>query len=80
MLGLLQHEQVDHTKIYCDSESAIELSKNIVLHGRSKHIDIIYHFIRELVRENEIKIDYCRTEKQVTDIFTKALKTKTLSS
>ena len=60
-LGVLQHKQVDPAKIYCDSKSAIELSKNLVLHGCSKHIDIKYHFIRELVREREIEVDYCRT-------------------
>lgn len=77
ILGVLQHKQVGPTTIYCDSKSAIELSKNPVLHGRSKHIDIKYHFIRELVREKVIEVDYCRTEDQVADIFTKALKMET---
>ena len=77
ILGVLQHKQVDPTKIYYNSKLAIELSKNPVLHGRSKHIDIKYHFIRELVREREIEVNYCRIEKQVADIFIKALKTET---
>nr|XP_027067560.1 uncharacterized protein LOC113693186 [Coffea arabica] len=67
--------QVDPTKIYCDSKSTIELSKNPVLHGRSKHINIKYHFIRELVRKRDIEVDYYRTEEQMVDIFFKALKT-----
>ena len=62
MLGVLQHKQVDPTNIYCDSKSAIELSKSLILHGCSKHIDIKYHFIRELVQEKEIEMDYCRTK------------------
>ena len=49
ILGVRQYKQVDSTKIYCDSKLVIELSKNLVFHGRSKHIDIKYHFIRELV-------------------------------
>mgnify|MGYP004712679549 CR=1 FL=1 len=77
IFGVLQRKQIDLTKIYCDSKSTIELSKNPVLHGRSKHIDIKFYFIRELVQGREIEIDYCRTEKQVADIFTKALKTET---
>ena len=77
ILGFLQHKQVDPMRIYCDSKSVIELSKNPVLHGHSKHIDIKYHFIHELVREREIEIGYCKTEEQVADIFTKALKTET---
>ena len=74
MLGFLQHKQDGPTKIFCDSMSAIDLTKNLVFHGRSKYIDIKYHFIRELVREQEIAIDYCRSEDQVADILTKPLK------
>ena len=47
-----------------------------MLHGRNKHIDIKYHFIRELVREREIEVNYCRTEEQVADIFTETLETE----
>ncbi|KAL6322893.1 hypothetical protein AAG906_021027 [Vitis piasezkii] len=35
--------------IYCDSQSAIHLMKNPTLHERSKHIDVKYHFIREVI-------------------------------
>ena len=35
--------------IYIDNRSAIDLAKNSVFHGRSKHIDVRYHFIRECV-------------------------------
>ena len=74
MLGFLRHEQVGPTKIYCDSKYAIELSKNLVFHERSKHIEIKFHFIRELIQNQKIAIDYCKSEDQVTDIFTKPLK------
>ncbi|KAG6501037.1 hypothetical protein ZIOFF_040903 [Zingiber officinale] len=78
MLGFLQHKQDDSTMVFCDNKSTIELTKNPVFHGRSKHIDIKYHFIRDLVRENEIAVNYCKSEDQVADIFTKGLKMKTL--
>lgn len=60
-------------RVFCDSQSAIELAKNAVFHKRSKHIDIKFHFTRELVEKNEIKIDYLRTDLMLANIFTKAL-------
>ncbi|XP_019229122.1 PREDICTED: uncharacterized protein LOC109210203 [Nicotiana attenuata] len=74
MLGFLQHKQVSPTIIFCDSKSAIELKKNPVFHGRSKHIDIKFYFIRDLVQDKEIVIEYRKTGEQVTDVFTKPLK------
>jgi len=59
--------------IYCDNQSAIELSKNAVLHKRSKHIDISFHFTRELVDMKEIKVTYLRTDQMLSDILTKPL-------
>ena len=56
------------------NKSAIALSKNPVFHGRSKHIDIQFHKIQELVNEKEVLIDHCPTKEQVADTFTKPLK------
>ncbi|GKV50593.1 hypothetical protein SLEP1_g57296 [Rubroshorea leprosula] len=75
-LELNQHEA---TSIYCDNSSAIKLSKNPVLHGRSKHIHVRYHFLRNLVEDGTIELIYCRTEDQVADIFTKPLKVAAFS-
>jgi len=61
-------------KIYVDNVSAINLAKNLVFHQRSKHIDIQYHFLRDQVGKNMIKLEYCRSEDQIADIFTKPLK------
>lgn len=69
-----QHEP---TQIYIDNMSATALVKNLVAHGRSKIIDTKYHFIRQQVKENNIKLVYCRTEDQVADIFMKPLKVET---
>ena len=74
MLEFLQHEQKEPTKIFCDNMSAIALSKNPVFHGRSKHIDIKFHYIRNLVKDREIALMFCKSEDQVADIFTKPLK------
>ncbi|XP_020421230.1 uncharacterized protein LOC18775571 [Prunus persica] len=50
------------------------ISRNPILHGRSKHIDVRYHFLRDLVAEETIDLVYCRSEDQVADILTKPLK------
>ena len=49
------------------------MSKNPAFHGRTKHIELRFHFIRELVSKEEIIMKFCNTKVQVADIFTKAL-------
>lgn len=61
--------------LYIDNKSAIDLAKNPVFHGRSKHIDIRYHFIRECVERGEVVIKHICSEEQRADILTKALST-----
>ena len=70
----LNQKQVFPTKIYCDNKTAISLTKNHVFHGRSKHIDIKFHYIRDLVKGREIELKFCKLEDQVADILTKSLK------
>ncbi|KAG2404035.1 Retrovirus-related Pol polyprotein from transposon TNT 1-94 Protease [Vigna angularis] len=76
MLEAMHQMQDTPTVIHCDNKSAISLSKNPVFHGRSKHIDIRFHKIRELVAKKEVVIKYLPTDEQVADIFTKPLKTE----
>ncbi|XP_048226863.1 uncharacterized mitochondrial protein AtMg00810-like [Ricinus communis] len=59
--------------IHYDNESAIKLTGNPVFHGRTKHIETHYHFVREKVLTQDIQLQKIRTEDQVADIFTKAL-------
>ena len=65
------------TTVFCDNNSAIKLSKNPLLHRRSKHIDVKYYFLRDLSNDETIKLVYCRSEDQVADIQTKPLKLAT---
>jgi len=51
-------------KIYVDHVSAINLAKNPVFHQRIKHIDIRYHFLRDQVGKNMIKLEYCRSDRR----------------
>ena len=61
------------TTIFCDNNSTIKLSKTPVLHGRSKHIDVCFHFLRDLTREGAIELVYCGTQDQLADVMTKPL-------
>ena len=59
--------------IHSDNKSAITLAIHSVDHGRSKHIDIKLHFIREHVKNNALQLQYLNSENQTADIFTKPL-------
>lgn len=66
--------QLDKPTTLCiDNQSAIRLIKNTEHHKRTKHIDIKYHYIREQVENNVIKVCYVCSEKQLADMFTKPL-------
>ncbi|KAK6119598.1 hypothetical protein DH2020_046661 [Rehmannia glutinosa] len=59
--------------IMCDNTSAIAITQNPMLHSRTKHIDVRYHFIRDHVEKKDITLEYISTDKQLADIFTKPL-------
>ncbi|MCH82787.1 copia-type polyprotein [Trifolium medium] len=73
-MGLKQQECF---KVFCDNSSTIKLSKNPVLHGRSKHIDIRFHFLRNLSCEGAVELVHCSSQNQMADIMTKTLKLET---
>ncbi|GKB39972.1 retrovirus-related pol polyprotein from transposon TNT 1-94 [Tanacetum coccineum] len=59
--------------LYCNSQSAIAISCNLVQHSHTKHIHTRYHFIKEQVENGIIELYFVRTEYQFADMFTKAL-------
>ena len=59
--------------MFVDNKSAIALIKNPVFHGCSKHIDTLFHFIRECVEEGQIIMEFIRREEKRADPLTKAL-------
>ena len=63
----------DSIVIYCDNTSAINISKNQVMHAKIKYIAIIYHFLRELVQDKEVRLEYVNTKEYIVEIFTKPL-------
>eukprot|EP00253_Pinus_taeda_P005540 PITA_05540 len=66
-------EQQHPTTLWCDNQSAIQLCKDPVQHQRSKHIELHMHLIRKLIHDHVLEVQYCSTDDQVADIFTKAL-------
>ena len=49
------------------------MMKNLVLHNNTKHIEIKYHFIRDVVHKWVVKLKYVPTKEQVADVLTKPL-------
>ena len=68
-LGLKQERYVLH----CDSQSAIHLSKNSSFHSRSKHIDVRYHWIRDVLNDKLLQLEKVHTDENTADMLTKAL-------
>ena len=64
---------LDTTVILCHKQSGIRLSENPVFHDRSKHIDIRYHYIPDMVQRGAIRLQHIDTDEQVADILTKPL-------
>ena len=69
----LQNGPTRPTVIHEDNQSAICMAKNPQFHGRTKHIEIKYHFIREKVHDGIIELKYCKTNDMIADILTKGL-------
>ena len=59
--------------LYCDIQSAIHLSKNSTFYSRSKHIDVRYHWIRDVLDEKLLQIEKIHTDDNGLDMMTKSL-------
>ncbi|CAI7854758.1 unnamed protein product [Closterium sp. NIES-54] len=59
--------------VFVDNQSAIALAQNACLHGRTKHMQIRWHFIREMVANGEVILRWCPTNRPAADILTKPL-------
>ena len=79
LFGDLRIPNVNPMLINEDNQSAICLSKNNVGHGRAKHIQIKYHFIKDMVANGSILLQYCPSADMLADIFTKGLSSERFS-
>lgn len=73
--GLLQEMGInqDCISIFCDNQSAIQLTKHQVYHERTKHIDVRLYFIRDIISEGIIKVRKIHTSDNTADTLTKPL-------
>ena len=67
----LQMQWASPITIHEDNQGTVAMSKNPILHKRTKHIDIKFHFVREKIQNKTIELKYCPTHEMVADIFTK---------
>ena len=63
----------DLLRINYDSMSAIYLARNQVYHARTKHIDVRYHFVREILEEGDIDLLKIHTSENPADMLTKVV-------
>ncbi|GJZ63280.1 retrovirus-related pol polyprotein from transposon TNT 1-94 [Tanacetum coccineum] len=66
--------KLNDVPVLCDNKGAIDLSKNLVLHSRTKHIEIRHHFLRDNVQKGNISIKKVASEDNIADVLTKPLK------
>jgi transposase InsO family protein len=71
-LGVFQGA-VDPVTVNCDSQAAIAYTKDPKYHGKTKHIDIKYNFVRDMVAQKEVNMKYISTHEMVADPFTKPI-------
>ena len=69
----MKEDIIEQITLYYDNTSAINISKNPMMHTKTKNIAIKYHYVRELVQDKEVKMEYINTKEKIADIFTKAL-------
>ncbi|CAN0866868.1 Retrovirus-related Pol polyprotein from transposon TNT 1-94, partial [Linum grandiflorum] len=63
----------ERPQLFCDSQSAIHLAKNSTFHSRSKHIDVRYHWIRDVVESKQLQLEKIHTDENGSDMCTKSL-------
>jgi hypothetical protein len=60
-------------RLWIDNKSTISLAKHPTAHGRTKHIDTRYNYLRDQVGEKKLEVEYCCSQDHKADMMTKAL-------
>jgi hypothetical protein len=81
MMATLQDFGLDFhlMPLLCDSTSTISDAKNFVLHSKTKHIDVHFHFLRDHSEKGDVDLHHVDTHRPLADIFTKPLDQSTLA-
>jgi hypothetical protein len=64
---------LDLTVIHCDNQSCVKLSANPVSHDSTKHVEIKYHYICDIVQRKAVRVENLPIDEQITDVLTKPL-------
>ena len=64
---------IEMPTLHCDSQSAIMLAKNLVFHAKTKHVDVKYHFIRDILEDKLLELVKVHTNDNPADLMTKGL-------
>jgi hypothetical protein len=73
LLSRLFGLELEATCIWRDNQSCMKLSENPVFHDRSKHIEIRYYYIKDMVQRGAVKLQFVTTKDRVVDVLTKPL-------
>jgi hypothetical protein len=73
LLSELGQDSSSPTVLHIDNQSTIAIVQNPEFHERMKHIDVCYHYIRQVVDDGALHLEYTPTQEQVADILTKGL-------
>lgn len=72
-LGQLGFHELTTVKLFNDNMGALKLTENHTFHSKSKHIDLRYHFIRDAIQKNHLKVKYISTDDMLANVMTKGL-------
>jgi hypothetical protein len=70
----LEHKQ-EKIPLYCDSKCVLHIARNSVFHSRTKHIDVQYHFVCEVMKDGSVDFMKIHTKKNLADALTKPVNT-----
>ena len=73
LLKELDNIEIKSTTLFVDNLSSMNLARNPITHGRRKHIEMRFHYLRELVCEGQLKLAHYQSEEQIADLLTKAV-------
>ena len=75
LLSELNFTQQNPTVLHVDNQAAIMVAQSIYTGSHSKHIALKWHFLKQLVRDQQLELVWIETKSQLADILTKGLKT-----